>query len=198
MAVRDRHPATAAGMDAANIHPHRNTGCRPDACPASSSTRAMPTLRCWCRTARAARMVWPWCQARRPTARPASSRPSRIFNANPPRLSLIHPGSYQPVCHSGESCAPLSIANESIGLCFGEASCEIIYFADGAYHEMARNGLSSPSGLSAAAFRLPPAGTPRSGGKRYAPASALARGCGADVVSAQPAAYRCVDSPILA
>jgi len=58
------------------------------------------------------------------------------IHANPPRLSLVHPGSYQPVCHSGESCAPLSIANESIGLCFGEASCEIIYFADGAYHEI--------------------------------------------------------------
>lgn len=58
------------------------------------------------------------------------------IKASPPRLSLIHPGSYQPVCHSGESCAPLSIANESIGLCFGEASCEIIYFAEGRYHEI--------------------------------------------------------------
>ena len=58
------------------------------------------------------------------------------IKTNAPRLSLIHPGSYQPACHGGESCAPLSIANESIGLCFGEASCEIIYFADGAYHEL--------------------------------------------------------------
>ncbi|MYN15362.1 hypothetical protein GTP81_01195 [Rugamonas sp. FT107W] len=58
------------------------------------------------------------------------------IKANPPRLSLVQPGSYQPVCHSGESCAPLSIANESIGLCFGEASCEIIYYANGAYHEV--------------------------------------------------------------
>lgn len=58
------------------------------------------------------------------------------IKANPPRLSLVQPGSYQPACHTGNSCAPLSIANESIGLCFGEASCEIIYFADGAYHEI--------------------------------------------------------------
>lgn len=58
------------------------------------------------------------------------------IKANPPRLSLVRPGSYQPVCHSGESCAPLTIANESIGLCFGEASCEIIYYANGAYHEL--------------------------------------------------------------
>jgi len=58
------------------------------------------------------------------------------IKANPPQLSLVQPGSYQPACHSGNSCAPLSIANESIGLCFGEASCEIIYFTDGAYHEI--------------------------------------------------------------
>ncbi|GJJ00449.1 hypothetical protein RugamoR64_09870 [Duganella rhizosphaerae] len=58
------------------------------------------------------------------------------IKANPPHLSLVQPGSYQPACHTGNSCAPLSIANESIGLCFGEASCEIIYFADGAYHEI--------------------------------------------------------------
>lgn len=58
------------------------------------------------------------------------------IKANPPHLSLVTPGSYQPVCHNGESCAPLAIANESIGLCFGEASCEIIYYADGAYHEI--------------------------------------------------------------
>ncbi|MYM88234.1 hypothetical protein GTP91_13715 [Rugamonas sp. FT82W] len=58
------------------------------------------------------------------------------IKANPPHLSLVKPGSYQPVCHGGESCAPLAIANESIGLCFGEASCEIIYYAEGAYHEI--------------------------------------------------------------
>lgn len=60
----------------------------------------------------------------------------RDIKANPPHLSLVQPGSYQAACHTGNSCAPLSIANESIGLCFGEASCEIIYFADGAYHEI--------------------------------------------------------------
>ena len=58
------------------------------------------------------------------------------IKTNPPRLSLAQPGSYHPACHGENSCAPISIANESIALCFGEASCEIIYFADGAYHEI--------------------------------------------------------------
>jgi hypothetical protein len=56
--------------------------------------------------------------------------------ANPPSLSLVRPGSYRPVCHDGGDCPPQAIANEAIGLCFGEASCEIIYFRDGVLHEL--------------------------------------------------------------
>ena len=55
---------------------------------------------------------------------------------NAPRLSLIKPGNYVPVCHNGGHCAPVKISNEAIGLCFGEASCEIIYFNGGAYREL--------------------------------------------------------------
>jgi hypothetical protein len=59
---------------------------------------------------------------------------------NPPQLSLIKPGSYRPACHSdgsGGDCAPLTLATEAIGLCFREASCEIIYYAGNAFHEIA-------------------------------------------------------------
>ena len=55
---------------------------------------------------------------------------------NAPRLSLIKPGNYVPVCHNGGPCAPVKISNEAIGLCFGEANCEIIYFNGGAYREL--------------------------------------------------------------
>lgn len=60
----------------------------------------------------------------------------RDIKANPPQLSLVKPGSYKPVCHDGGDCAPLSIANEAIGLCFGEASCQIIYFNGSAFREI--------------------------------------------------------------
>jgi hypothetical protein len=55
---------------------------------------------------------------------------------NPPRLSLAKPGSYTPVCHTGGRCTPVKISNEAISLCFGEASCEIIYFNGGAFREL--------------------------------------------------------------
>lgn len=73
----------------------------------------------------------------------ASGREARIVRtfgssqANPPQLSLIKPGSYPPVCHQGRACKPVSIATEAIGLCHGEASCEIIYFKDNAFHHLA-------------------------------------------------------------
>ena len=55
---------------------------------------------------------------------------------NPPRLSLAKPGSYKPVCHTGGPCAPVKISTEAISLCFGEASCEIIYFDGSAFREL--------------------------------------------------------------
>lgn len=49
-------------------------------------------------------------------------------DANPPALSMITPGDYQPACHPGSSCEMVHIANQAIGLCFGEASCRILYY----------------------------------------------------------------------
>ncbi|NYE61009.1 hypothetical protein FHW58_002161 [Duganella sp. 1224] len=56
--------------------------------------------------------------------------------ANPPQLSLVHPGSYRPACHDGGYCAAVDIATDAIGLCHGEASCEIIYFKDNTFHNL--------------------------------------------------------------
>lgn len=58
-------------------------------------------------------------------------------NVNPPVLSLIEPGDYQPVCHSGQPCAKVHLAHQAIGLHFGEASSAIIYFDGKQYREMA-------------------------------------------------------------
>jgi hypothetical protein len=81
----------------------------------------------------------------------ASGKPATIVKTfidtgpNAPRLALLPPGSYRPLCHdkpdSQESqrsnqCAPVNIATESISLCFGEASCEIIYFNGKAFREL--------------------------------------------------------------
>ena len=49
-------------------------------------------------------------------------------DANAPALSLMAPGDYQPVCHPGNSCEPVHVASQAIGLCFGEASCRILYY----------------------------------------------------------------------
>ncbi|MGK5023347.1 hypothetical protein [Janthinobacterium sp. RB2R34] len=49
-------------------------------------------------------------------------------DANPPVLSMIAPGDYRPACHPGSSCEAVHIANQAIGLCFGEASCRILYY----------------------------------------------------------------------
>lgn len=59
------------------------------------------------------------------------------IKANPPQLSLVKPGNYQPVCHSGGNCTPQTIAHEAMSLCFGEASCQIIYFTGGSFRELA-------------------------------------------------------------
>lgn len=73
----------------------------------------------------------------------ASGQPPRVVKnftdkgPNPPRLSLVKPGTYTPVCHDGGQCAPVKIANEAISLCFGEASCEIVYFDGSAFRELA-------------------------------------------------------------
>lgn len=56
--------------------------------------------------------------------------------ANPPELNLIKPGEYKPVCHDGGECGPKKILRPAIGVCFGEASCEIIYFEKGKMREM--------------------------------------------------------------
>ncbi|USX25173.1 hypothetical protein NHH73_21550 [Oxalobacteraceae bacterium OTU3CINTB1] len=71
-----------------------------------------------------------------------SGQPAKVVKTfidagpNPPRLSLAKPGSYKPACHAGGQCAPVKISNEAISLCFGEASCEIIYFNRGAFREL--------------------------------------------------------------
>ena len=49
-------------------------------------------------------------------------------DANPPRLSIIQPGDYLPACHPGNPCEKVHIAQQAVGLCFGEASCRILYF----------------------------------------------------------------------
>ncbi|MYN42382.1 hypothetical protein GTP55_23850 [Duganella sp. FT109W] len=70
----------------------------------------------------------------------AEARVVKTFHdiaANPPQLSLIKPGNYQPLCHGGGTCPPVSIASEAIGLCFGEASCEILYFDGKAFRDIA-------------------------------------------------------------
>lgn len=53
------------------------------------------------------------------------------FNIGTPNKKTYH----GPVCHTGGSCAPVKISNEAISLCFGEASCEIIYFDGSAFRE---------------------------------------------------------------
>lgn len=71
-----------------------------------------------------------------------SGQPAKVVKTfidtgpNPPGLSLVKPGSYTPVCHNGGPCTPVNISNEAISLCFGEASCEIIYFNGGAFREL--------------------------------------------------------------
>lgn len=49
-------------------------------------------------------------------------------DANPPRVSMIEPGDYLPACHPGSSCEKVHIAHQAVGLCFGEASCRILYY----------------------------------------------------------------------
>ena len=76
-------------------------------------------------------------------AEPASGATARIvktFRAiapNPPQLSLIKPGNYQPACHNGGDCALRHIDSEAISVCFGEASCGIIYADGSAFREIA-------------------------------------------------------------
>ncbi|MYM83265.1 hypothetical protein GTP44_15025 [Duganella sp. FT50W] len=59
------------------------------------------------------------------------------IQANPPQWSLVRPGSYQPVCHHGGACAPVEIHTDAISLCFGEASCQIVYFNGKAFSALA-------------------------------------------------------------
>lgn len=72
----------------------------------------------------------------------ASGQPPRVVKnfsvkgPNPPELSLVKAGTYTPVCHDGGRCAPVKIANEAISLCFGEASCEIVYFNGSEFREL--------------------------------------------------------------
>lgn len=49
-------------------------------------------------------------------------------DANPPALSMIAPGDYQPACHPAGSCDTVHVAKQAIGLCFGEASCRMLYY----------------------------------------------------------------------
>ncbi|OYO28569.1 hypothetical protein [Janthinobacterium sp. PC23-8] len=49
-------------------------------------------------------------------------------DANPPRLSMMAPGDYLPACHPGSPCEKVHIANQAVALCFGEASCRILYY----------------------------------------------------------------------
>lgn len=55
---------------------------------------------------------------------------------NPPKLSLIRPGTYPSVCHDKQPCSQVKVTHVSVGMCFGEASCEIVYFDQGKFHEM--------------------------------------------------------------
>ena len=71
-----------------------------------------------------------------------SGQPAKVVKTfidtgpNAPRLSLVKPGSYKPACHAGGPCAPVKISSEALSLCFGEASCEIIYFDGGTFREL--------------------------------------------------------------
>ncbi|MET0268641.1 MAG: hypothetical protein ABW202_23870 [Duganella sp.] len=58
-------------------------------------------------------------------------------DTNPPKLSLLQPGNYRPACHQGGPCQPTHIANEAISLCFGEASCAILYAEGDSFRELA-------------------------------------------------------------
>ena len=58
-------------------------------------------------------------------------------HVNPPVVSLIEPGDYQPVCHPGIPCETVHIANQAVGLHFGEASAAIIYFDGKQYRDIA-------------------------------------------------------------
>lgn len=60
----------------------------------------------------------------------------RDIAANPPELNLIKPGDYKLVCHDGGECGSKKILRQAIGVCFGEASCEIIYFEKGRMREI--------------------------------------------------------------
>lgn len=52
---------------------------------------------------------------------------AKDIGTNPPALGVVPPGTINPVCHGGGICKPITIKTDAISLCFGEASCEIIY-----------------------------------------------------------------------
>ena len=50
------------------------------------------------------------------------------IDANLPELTVFVPGVVKPVCHNGTKCEPVNVRTDALSLCFGEASCEVIYF----------------------------------------------------------------------
>lgn len=56
------------------------------------------------------------------------------IGANPPELAILAPGVVHPVCHNGGRCKSIKVETEAISLCFGEASCEVIYFDGKLFH----------------------------------------------------------------
>lgn len=55
---------------------------------------------------------------------------------NPPTLSLLTPAAFRPVCHKDANCAKLKLDTQAVSVCFGEASCEVIYFDGVRFNEM--------------------------------------------------------------
>jgi hypothetical protein len=60
----------------------------------------------------------------------------KFDEANPPQLTLLEPGDYMPLCHPGTPCEKVHSDNQVISMCFGEASCRILYFEGNQLHDI--------------------------------------------------------------
>lgn len=60
----------------------------------------------------------------------------KFDEANPPQLTLLEPGNYMPLCHPGTPCEKVHSDNQVISMCFGEASCRILYFEGNQLHDI--------------------------------------------------------------
>ncbi|MTK63130.1 MAG: hypothetical protein F8N15_00965 [Methanobacterium sp.] len=51
-------------------------------------------------------------------------------------ISIVHPGKYDTSCKNWKNCPQIILKNDAIGVCYGEESCEIVYYEDNAFKEV--------------------------------------------------------------